>query len=63
MNEIEYINWLVNIVAAAHDDRASGKRRFGEDFPMRVLPKSLIAQGAVVLAATIYNAAYEGWPE
>jgi hypothetical protein len=63
MTNIEYTEWLIGIVAAAESDKASGRRRFGEDFPMRVLPNSLNPQGAVNLAATIYNVVYEGWPE
>lgn len=58
---IKYMRWIVNIIAAAHADRDNGTRRFGEDFPMEKLPKSLNRQGASNLAATIYNVAYEGW--
>jgi hypothetical protein len=64
MNEFDFIRWLVNIVAAAHADKAAGKRRFGDDFPMKKQPKTFFSQYAVVtLAAQIYNVAYEGWEE
>jgi hypothetical protein len=61
MNEFDFICWVVNIVEAAHSDKTAGKRRFGDDFPIAKLPRSLNRLGSQNLAARIYNVVFDGW--
>ena len=64
MSEIEYATWLMNIVAAASEDRRTGKQgREGKDFPIKAIPNEFKTIGVSNLAAQVYNCIYFGWDE